>query len=86
MVSQAGAERPASKRRAALFVASCGAIRGPSAHNRLCLKGVHSLAPPVFLAAFVSGGTYHAFPCPILSHREQESSTPVTFICLLSAV
>lgn len=30
---------------AALFVASCGAIRGPSAHNRLCLKGIHSLAP-----------------------------------------
>lgn len=30
---------------AALFVASCRAIRGPSAHNRLCLKGIHGLAP-----------------------------------------
>lgn len=30
---------------AALFVSSCGAIRGPSAHNRLCLKGTHSRAP-----------------------------------------
>lgn len=28
-----------------LFVASCGAIKDPSADNRLCLKGTHRLVP-----------------------------------------
>lgn len=51
-----------------LFVASCGAIKGPSADNRLCLKGTHSLVPvlPHCVCVWMRIWKYHAFPCPIL--------------------
>lgn len=51
-----------------LFVASCGAIKGPSADNRLCLKGTHSLVPvlPHCVCVWMRISEYHAFPCPIL--------------------
>lgn len=44
-----------------LFVASCGAIKGPSADNRLCLKGTQSLVPvlPCF-TVFVYGCVYES--------------------------
>lgn len=53
-----------------LFVASCGAIKGPSADNRLCLKGTHSLVPVLpCLTVFVYGCVYEStmhFHAPIL--------------------
>lgn len=46
MAARRGAEgaRGAGGGCGALCGPAAGAIRGPSAHNRLCLKGIHSLA------------------------------------------
>lgn len=46
MAARRGAEGPGEPAEAAVLFCgpAAGAIRGPSAHNRLCLKGIHSLA------------------------------------------